>query len=82
MESSLPTRTMRVAVGAAIGSILACVAIASAFVIVAINPTPNGYITAAITGIGIAGVALAVAIVTVVLHRLRLPDNNDAWVYF
>ena len=73
---------MRATVGAAIGGVLAFVAIASALVIAAINPTPNGYIIAAITGLGITSIALVVTIVTGVLYRLRLPDNNDAWVYF
>ena len=68
--------------GAAIGTILALVAIAAALIIAAFYPALNGHVIAGTTGVGIGVIVLAVTVATAVLGRLRLPSSNDAWVFW
>jgi hypothetical protein len=51
-------------------------------IIAAIDPALNGHVVAAATGTGIVAIALAVLTVTRALRRLRLPSNNDAWIFW
>ena len=69
-------------IGAAIGTVLALVAIASALIIAAVYPALNGHVIAVATGMGIGVIAFAESIATVVLCRLDLPSNNDAWIFW
>jgi hypothetical protein len=82
IETTLPSHRFTKLLAAAIGTGLALLAIATALIVAAINPALNGHVIAVATGIGIGVIALAVSIVTVVLSRLRLPSNNDAWVFW
>jgi hypothetical protein len=81
-RDNMPSHPTHKTIGAAIGTALALLAIATALIVAAINPALNGHVIAVATGIGIGVIALVVTIVTVVLSRLRLPSNNDAWVFW
>lgn len=70
------------AIGAAIGTVLAFVAIAAAFMIAAVYPALNGRFLAFATGVGIGAIALAVSIAAAAFFRHRLPSNNDGWVFW
>ena len=67
--------------GGAIGAILSLVAIATGLIIAAVHPALNPHVIAVATGMSIGVIALAVTIATA-LCRLRLPSNNDAWVFW
>jgi hypothetical protein len=82
IEGRLPRLPIHQAIGAAIGTVLALVAIADALIIVAFYPALSGYVIAVAAGMGIGAIALAVHIATGVFWRVRLPSNNDAWVFW
>lgn len=68
-------------VGAAIGTALALVAIATALIVSAILPGVDGKVIAIATGVGIGVAAVAVAGATVLLAGLSLPSRNDGWSF-
>jgi hypothetical protein len=82
IEETLSRLSIHQTIAAAIGTVLALVAIAAALIIAAVYPTLNGHVIAVATGMGIGVIALAVTIATAALCRLRLPSNNDAWVFW
>lgn len=67
---------------AAIGTVLALVAIAATLIIAAVYPALTGLVIAVATGLLIGVIVLAVTIALAALYRLRLPSNNDAWVFW
>jgi hypothetical protein len=82
IEETLSLPAIHKTIGAAIGTVLALVAIATALIIAAVYPALNGHVIAVATGMGVGAIALAVTIGTALLRRLRLPNNNDAWVFW
>jgi len=82
IEETLSRLAIHPTIGAAIGTVLALVAIAAALIIAAVYPALNGLVIAVATGMVIGVIALAVTIAIAVLYRLRLPSNNDAWVFW
>ena len=68
--------------GAAIGAVLALVAIAAALILAAVFSPLNGLVIALATGLLVGAVALAVTIVIAALYRHRLPTSNEAWVFW
>ena len=80
-ETTLPPHETRNPFGAAIGIVLALFAIATGLIIAAINPALDGHVIALAAGIGVGMIALAV-IATRAVSRLRLPNNNDAWIFW
>lgn len=78
----MPRLAIHETIGAAIGTVLALVAIADALIIAAVYPTLGGNVIAVAAGVGIGAIALAVPVATAVFWRLRLPSNNDAWVFW
>ena len=81
-EEKLSLQASSNTVAAVIGAALALVAIATALIIAAIYPALNGHAIVAATGTGIVAIALAAFTVTRALRRLRLPSNNDAWIFW
>ncbi len=73
--------SIRKIVGAAIGTGLALVAIATALVVSAIHPGLDARVIAIATGVGIGVAAVAVAGATVLLAGLSLPSKNDGWSF-
>lgn len=67
---------------AAIGTVLALGAIAATLIMAAVYPALNGVIIAVASGLLIGVIVLAVTIAIAALYRLRLPSNNDAWVFW
>jgi hypothetical protein len=67
---------------AAMGTVLALAAVATALILAAVRPALHGHVLALATGIGLGTIALTVTIATAAIWRLRLPSNNDAWVFW
>ena len=76
-----PSRPIYKTMGAAAGAILGLVTIAAALIVAAYNPGLSGKAIAVAGGV-LGIICLAVAIVAVLLRRLRLPNDNDAWVFW
>jgi hypothetical protein len=81
IEKILSQPEIHKTIGAAICTIMALVAIATAIIITAAFPALNGHVIAVATGMGIGVIAFAVSI-TLVLFRLGLPSNNEAWIFW
>jgi len=82
IEEILSQSAIHKTIGAAIGTVLVLVAIATALIIAAVYPALNGHVIAVTTGMGIVVIALVVTIASVVLPRGGLPSNNDAWIFW
>jgi hypothetical protein len=82
MEKTVSLPAIHKTLGAAIGMVLALVAIATVLIIAAFYPALNGHVIVVCAGAGFVAIAMAVFTVTRVLRRLRLPSNNDAWVFW
>ena len=67
---------------AAIGTFLALVAVATGLLIAAVYPALNTLVIALTIGLLVGTVALVATIAIAALYRLRLPSNNDAWVFW
>lgn len=78
-DTTLSPYAIHKTMGAAIGAVVALLAIATALIIAAINPTLDGYFISVVIGLVIGAIGVAVAVATFI-YRLRLPDNNDAWI--
>ena len=76
-----PSRPIYKTMGAAAGAILGLVTIATALIIAAGNPALSGKVIAVAGGV-LGTIVLGVTIVAIVLRRLRLPKDNDAWVFW
>lgn len=81
-EETLSKLAIEKTLGAAIGTVLALGAIATALINAFVYPALDGHVIALAIGMGVAAIALAGTIAATVLYRLRLPSNNDAWVYW
>ena len=81
IQTTLPSRVIYKTMGVAAGAVLGLVAIATAIIIATPNPPLSGKVLAvAVAMFGVVG--LAAAVVALVLRRLRLPNDNDAWVFW
>lgn len=81
IEEPMSKPAIHQAIGPAIGTVLAFVAIATAFMIAA-YPAFNGQFIAVATGLGIGAIALAASVAAAAFFRHRLPSNNDGWVFW
>ena len=81
MRASLPRMT-HTTIGAAIGTVLALVGIAAGLIGADLNSAITVRFIATMTAVGIGVIAFAATIVTLLLPRLRLPRDNDGWVYW
>ena len=82
MQETLSLPTIVKIFGAATGAVLVLIAIAAALIIAAVFPALKGHVIAMATGTGIVLIALAATTVRHVLRRLRLPSDNDAWIFW
>lgn len=78
-ETTLPPYAIHKTMGAAIGAAVALLAIATALIVAAISPTLDRYFISVVTGLVIGAIGVAVT-VAAFIYRVRLPDNNDAWI--
>lgn len=82
IEETLSRLAIHPTIGAAIGTVLALVAIAAALIIAAVYPALNTLVVALTLGLLIGALALVATIAIAALYRLRLPSNSDAWVFW
>jgi hypothetical protein len=82
IEGTPPQLAIHQTMGAAIGTVLALIAVADALIIVALYPALGGLVFVVATGVGIAAFALAIPFASAAFWRNRLPNNNDGWVFW
>lgn len=82
IDATLPSPSIHKTIGAAIGTVLALVVIATVLIIAAVYPALDRYVIAVAAGTVIGVIGLAVAVAVAIVHRLRLPTNNDAWIFW
>jgi hypothetical protein len=74
----------RSAIHAAVGvaTLVALVAATTAFGLSAVPPALADHAFTVATGMAVGAIALTAAVVTAAYFRLRLPRDNDAWIYW